>query len=43
MGHEYVDKGLQYYEDRHRQHQVHRLQKKAAQLGLVILEPYARD
>jgi hypothetical protein len=38
-GHAYVDKGLQYYEDRHRQQQVHFLHKKAAQLGLLIVEP----
>lgn len=38
-GHAYVDKGLQYYEARHRQQQVHLLHKKAAQLGLLIIEP----
>jgi transposase len=37
-GHEYVDKGLQYYEDRHRQQQVHLLQKRAAKLGFLIVE-----
>jgi len=42
-GHEYVDKGLQYYEDRHREQQVRLLQKKAAKLGLLIVEPYAAD
>jgi transposase len=42
-GHEYVDKGLQYYEDRHRQQQLRLLQKKAANLGLLIVEPYAGD
>ena len=42
-GHEYVDKGLQYYEDRHREQQVRLLQKKAAKLGLLIVEPYAVD
>jgi transposase len=40
-GHEYVDKGLQYYEERHRQQQVHRLKKRAAKLGLQIVEPEA--
>jgi transposase len=40
-GHEYVDKGLQYYEERHRQQQVHLLKKKAAKLGLQIVEPQA--
>jgi transposase len=38
-GHEYVDKGLQYYEQRHRQQQVHLLKKRAAKLGLQIIEP----
>jgi len=42
-GHEYVDKGLQYYEDPHREQQVRLLQKKAAKLGLLIVEPYAAD
>ncbi|HJZ70557.1 MAG TPA: IS110 family transposase [Vicinamibacterales bacterium] len=40
-GHEYVDKGLQYYEDRHREQQVHLLKKRAARLGLKIVEPDA--
>jgi hypothetical protein len=40
-GHAYVDKGLQYYEDRHRQQQVQRLKKRAATLGLQIVEPSA--
>jgi len=40
-GHEYVDKGLQYYEDRHRAQQVQLLKKKAAKLGLQIAEPTA--
>jgi transposase len=38
-GHEYVDKGLQYYEERHREQQIHLLQKKAAKLGFLIVEP----
>jgi transposase len=38
-GHEYVDKGLQYYEERHRQQQVQLLKKRAAKLGLQIIEP----
>jgi hypothetical protein len=38
-GHAYVDQGLQYYEDRHREQQLRLLQKKAAQLGLLIVEP----
>jgi transposase len=36
-GHEYVDKGMQYYEDRHREQQVQLLKKKAATLGLQIV------
>jgi transposase len=37
-GQEYVDKGMQYYEDRYRSQQVELLKKKAAKLGLQILE-----
>lgn len=40
-GHEYVDKGLQHYEERHRQQQVQLLTKRAAKLGLQIVEPQA--
>lgn len=40
-GHAYVDKGLQYYEERHRQQQVQLLKKRAAKLGLQIVEPQA--
>ena len=40
-GHAYVDKGLQYYEERHRQQQIHLLKKRAAKLGLQIVEPQA--
>jgi transposase len=40
-GHEYVDKGLQYYEERHREQQVQLLKKRAAKLGLQIVEPNA--
>jgi len=40
-GHEYVDKGLHFYEERHRQQQVQLLKKKAAKLGFQILEPQA--
>ena len=40
-GQEYVDKGLQYYEDRHREHQVQLLKKRAAKLGLHLIEPDA--
>ena len=37
-GQEYVDKGMQYYEDRYRCQQVERLKKTAAKLGLHIVE-----
>jgi hypothetical protein len=36
-GHEYVDKGLQYYEERHREQQTRLLKKRAATLGLVVV------
>jgi transposase len=36
-GHEYVDKGLEYYEDRHREQQIRFLKKRAASLGLVVV------
>ena len=38
-GHEYVDKGLQFYEERHHQQQVHLLIKRAAKFGLQVVEP----
>jgi transposase len=38
-GHEYVDKGLQFYEKRHRQQQVDLLIKRAAKLGLQLVAP----
>jgi len=37
-GQEYVDKGMQYYEERHRSQQIELLKKKAANLGLQIVE-----
>lgn len=37
-GQEYVDKGMQYYEERHRHQQVEHLKKTAAKLGLQIVE-----
>ena len=40
-GHEYVDTGMQYYEQRHREQQIHLLKKRAAKLGLQIIEPQA--
>ena len=38
-GHEYVDKGLQFYEERHRQQQLDLLIKRAAKLGLQLVVP----
>jgi transposase len=38
-GHAYVDKGMRYYEERHRQQQIHLLKKRAAKLGLQLVEP----
>lgn len=40
-GHEYVDKGLQYYEERHREQQLQRLKSTAAKLGLHLVESHA--
>jgi hypothetical protein len=37
-GHAYVDKGLQYYEDGHRE-QVQLLRQRAAKLGLQLVAP----
>ena len=37
-GQDYTDKGMQYYEDRHRIQQVQLLKKRAAKLGLQILD-----
>ena len=37
-GQEYVDKGMQYYEDRHRLQQIEHLQKTAAKLGLQVVQ-----
>ena len=37
-GQEYVDKGTQYYEDRHRQQQIEHLQRNAAKLGLQVVQ-----
>jgi len=35
-GKEYIDKGAEYYEQKNRQQQINFIQKKAAQLGLVV-------
>ncbi len=37
-GQEYVDKGMQYYEDRHRQQQIEHLQRNAAKFGLQVVQ-----
>ena len=37
-GHAYVDKGIQYYEERHRRQQIHLLRKRATALGLHVVE-----
>jgi transposase len=34
-GEQYVDKGLKYYEEKYRQHEIRSIQKKAKDLGLV--------
>jgi hypothetical protein len=36
-GHEYLDKGMQYYEERHREQQIRQLKKRAAKLGLLVV------
>jgi transposase len=38
-GHDYVDKGAEYYEQRSRQQQIDFVRKKAAQLGLQVTLP----
>jgi transposase len=35
-GHQYIDKGAEYYEQRNRQQQIDFIKKRAAQLGLVV-------
>jgi transposase len=37
-GQAYVDKGTEYYEERFRQQQIHLLRKRAAKLGLEVVE-----
>jgi hypothetical protein len=34
----YVDKGTQYYEQKHHEQQLHLLKKKAATLGFQVVE-----
>jgi transposase len=36
-GQEYVDKGTQYHEQKHREQQLHLLRKKAATLGFQVV------
>jgi hypothetical protein len=36
-GQAYVNKGMQYYEERHREQQIRLLKKRAATLGLVLV------
>lgn len=38
-GQQYVDKGAQYYESRHREQQIRSVLKRATQLGLQIIQP----
>jgi len=40
-GQAYVDKGTEYYEERLRQQQIQLLRKRAAKLGLHVMEPQA--
>lgn len=37
-GQEYVDKGTQYYEQKHHEQQLRLLKKKAATLGFQVVE-----
>jgi transposase len=36
-GQEYVDKGMRYYEERHREQQIRLLKKRATKLGLLVV------
>ncbi len=41
-GEQYVDKGMKYYEEKYRAHEIRSIQKKAKELGLeVTLNPAA--
>ncbi len=41
-GEQYVDKGMSYYEERYREHEIRSMQKRAKELGLQItLSPAA--
>jgi len=36
FGEQYVDKGMKYYEEKYREHEIRSIQKKAKDLGLVV-------
>ena len=38
-GEQYVDKGMKYYEEKYREHEIRSIQKKAKDLGLVVTLP----
>jgi len=38
-GQQYVDKGAEFYQERHRERQIRAVQKRARQLGLKIINP----
>ena len=40
-GHQYVDKGNEYYEERYREQQIRSLAKKAQKLGIKLVMPDA--
>jgi hypothetical protein len=42
FGQEYVDKGMQYYDERYRKQQIDLLKKRAAKMGLQIVETPSR-
>ena len=38
-GQEYVDRGQQFYQDKYRQQEIAFLNRKAAQLGMIVTQP----
>jgi hypothetical protein len=40
-GQQYVDKGAQYYTERHTQQQIRAVLRRAKQLGLQVIQPVA--
>jgi hypothetical protein len=39
-GDQYVDKGMNYYEEKYREHEIQSIHKRAKQLGLqIVLSP----